>query len=175
MTSRFFAKHHCTTAYNLIVNRLLAIALSLIASLTTASVAFSESSAKAETITGQVVAYADGLACLNGNAYWSMLIHVHDHATEVTSRFVQVRFSLPCKETPQWLNHKSPVQKFRLKREQDADSVLKQFIDCAPNATEHCQEMPMWRLIPRMQDEKLPFGQVVPSYRSVAMPLVPAV
>jgi len=74
------------------------------------------------------MAYADGLACLNGNAYWSMLIHVQDDTTPHPAKFIQVRFSLPCKETPQWLNRKSPVQKFRLKREQDA-SVLKEFAE----------------------------------------------
>ena len=173
--TRFNANYHRTVAYNLTVNRPLAIALSSIAILTAVNVAFSEPSPKAETITGQVVAYADGLTCLNGNAYWSMLIHVHDHTTDATTRFVQVRFSLPCKETPQWLNRKSAVQKYRLKREQDADSVLKEFLECAPDSTQRCPQMPMWSLVPGAQEEKLPFGQLVPSYISLDLPLVPVV
>jgi hypothetical protein len=157
------------------VKRLLAIALSPIAILAAFNVALSEPTSKTETVTGRVVAYADGLACLNGNAYWSMLIYIQDQGTDAPAKFIQVRFSLPCKESPQWFNRKSPVQKFRLKREQDADSVLKEFLDCAPDSTEECPHMPVWRLIPGAQEEKLPFGQTVPSYRSVDLPLVPVV
>jgi hypothetical protein len=166
---------HETAEYNLGVKRPLAIALSSIAILAAFNVAFSEPSPKTETITGRVVAYADGLACLNGNAYWSMLIHIQDHGTYAPAKFIQVRFSLPCKETPQWLNRKSTVQKFRLKREQGADSVLKEFLGCVPNSTEQCPHLPMWRLVPGGPEENLPFGQTVPSYRSVDLPLVPLV
>ena len=151
------------------------IALSLIAIVASVNVAFSAPPSKTETITGRVVAYGDGLACLNGNTYWSMLIHVQNHATDATPRFVQVPFSLPCKETPQWLNRKSPIQKFRLKREQGADSALREFLDCTPGSTEQCPHMPMWRLVPGAQEEKLPFGQRVPSYLSLDLPLVPVV
>lgn len=155
------------------MKRPLAIALFSVAILAVPSAALSESSPKAKTFTGRVVAYADGLSCLNGNSYWSMLIHIQGRAADAPGQFIQVQFSLPCEETPQWLYRKSTVQKFRLKRERGADSVLKEFLDCAPDSTEPCPKMPMWQLVPGAQKEKLPFGHMVPSYRSVDLPLVP--
>jgi hypothetical protein len=86
---------------------------------------------KIETMAGRIVAYSKGLMCLNGNAYWSMLIHVQDHATDVPAQFIEVRFSLPCNKSPEWLTRKSSLRNFRLTYDQDADSVLKEFIDCA--------------------------------------------
>src|SRR5208283_5052915 len=75
--------------------------------------AFSDSS-QVEEMAGQVVAYSTELTCLNGNAYWSMLIHVRDHTTDPPSQFVEVRFSLPCNSSPEWTTRKSSLQKFRL-------------------------------------------------------------
>ncbi len=145
-----------------------------------ASLAFSEPSSKVETMAGRIVAYSNGLVCLNGNAYWSMLIHVQDHATDVPSQFVEVRFSLPCNKSPEWLTRKSSLQKFRLTRNQAADSVLKELIDCATESPsshtpEPCPHAPMWKRVPSAEHEKLPFGQRVPSYRSVDLPLAPVV
>jgi hypothetical protein len=144
------------------------------------SLAFSEPSSKVERMAGRIVAYSDGLMCLNGNADWSMLIHVQDHATDAASQFVEVRFSLPCNKSPEWLTRKSSLQKFRLTRDQDADSVLREFIDCATespsgHSPEPCPHLPMWKRVPGAEPEKLPFGQRVPSYRSVDLPRVPVV
>jgi hypothetical protein len=157
----------------------LAKVLLLMGMLISTSPAFSEPSAKAETMAGRIVAYSSGLTCMNGNAYWSMLIHLQDH-TDVPSQFVEVRFSLPCNKTPEWLTRKSSLQKFRLTRDQDADSLLKEFMDCATESPsshtpEPCPHVPMWRLVPGAEAEKLPFGQRVPSYRSVDLPLAPVV
>lgn len=126
------------------------------------------------------MAYSNGLVCLNGNAYWSMLIHVQGHATDSPSQFVEVRFSLPCNKSPEWLTRKSSLQKFRLMRTQDADSVLREFIDCdaespSGQTPEPCSPMPMWKRVRAAEREKLPFGQRVPSYRSVDLSLVPVV
>ena len=148
--------------------------------LVSTSYAFAEPSSKVETMAGRIVAYFDGLTCLNGNAYWSMLIHVQDHATDIPSQFVEVRFSLPCNKSPEWLTRKSSRQKFRLTRDRDSDSVLKEFVDCASDyptghTPESCSHVPMWRRVPNAEHEKLPFGQRVPSYRSVDLPLVPVV
>ena len=142
------------------------------------SLAFSEPSSKVETVAGRIVAYSEGLMCLNGSAYWSMLIHVQDHAPDIPSEFVEVRFSLPCDKQPEWLNRKSPLRKFRLRRDQDADSVLKEFMDCGPEppsggAREPCLHVPMWKHVPGAEPATLPFGQRVPSYLSVDLPLAP--
>jgi hypothetical protein len=88
------------------VTRLLAAALLLLGTVSPTNLAFSEPSSKVEKITGRIVAYSSGLACLNGNGYWSMLIRVQDRTTALPPRFVQVQFSLPCAEHPEWLDRK---------------------------------------------------------------------
>jgi hypothetical protein len=88
-------------AYNSTVSRPLPKVFLLMGILISTSLAFSEPSSRVETMAGRIVAYSDGLTCLNGNAYWSMLIHVQDHATNVPSQFVEVRFSLPCNKSPE--------------------------------------------------------------------------
>lgn len=155
--------------------RVLAAALLLLGTVSSTSLAFCEPSSKVEKITGRIVAYSNELPCLNGNGYWSMLIRVQDRTTALPPRFVQVQFSLPCAEHPGWLGRKPSVQKFRLKRQQDTDSVLKEFYDCAPDSDDKCPHLRMWKPLPGTEDEKLPFGQRVPSYRSIDLPLAPAV
>ena len=150
----------------------------LIGILVTTSPAFPEPSSRIEKLTGRIVAYSGGLTCLNGNAYWSMLIHVREQAAAAPSQFVEVQFSLPCDKSPEWITHTSSLQQFRLRRSQTDDSVLKEFMDCraespSSHAPEPCSHLLIWRRIPGAEDEKLPFGQRVPSYRSVDLPLVP--
>jgi hypothetical protein len=157
------------------MKRPMAIALPSMIVLVDLNFAFSGPSPRIEKIKGRVVAYSDGLTRLNGNAYWSMLIRVQDDATDAPAKFIQLPFSLPCKETPQWLHRKSPKQEFRLKRDPDADSVMKEFVDCAPDSTGECPHLPIWRLVPGAKDQKLPFGHVIPSYRSADLPLAPVV
>jgi len=158
--------------------RPLARAFLSIGILISSSFVLSEVSSKIETLAGRIVAYSDGLMCLNGNAYWSMLVHVQN-APQIPSQFVEVRFSLPCDKQPEWLNRQSSLQKFRLKRDQEADSVLKEFMDCGPEsptggAPRSCLQVPMWKRVPGAEPAKLPFGQRVPSYLSVDLPLAPA-
>jgi hypothetical protein len=171
---------HQNDSYNSTMKRLLAKVVFLMGILISTRLVFSEPSSKVETMAGRIVAYSDGLTCLNGNVYWSMLLHVQDHAKDVSSRYVEVRFSLPCNKSPEWLTRKSSLQKFRLMRDKDADSVLKEFIDCATESSsghtpEPCPHVPMWKSVPGEEHEKLPFGQRVPSYRSVDLPLAPVV
>lgn len=42
------------------------------------------------------------------------------------------------------MDRKPSVQMFRLRREQDADSVLKEFSDCAPDLADRCLHQRMW-------------------------------
>ena len=141
---------------------------------------FSAPLSNVEVIAGRIVAYSRALTCMNGNAYWSMIIHVKDHAKDVPSEFIQVQFSLPCDETPKWVMHKSSLQKFRLTRQRDSDSVLEEFMDCANGsqgvqAGESCVKVPIWKHVPGKEQDKLPFGHRVPSYRSIDLPLKPVV
>jgi hypothetical protein len=69
---------------------------------------------------------------------------------------------------------KPSVQDFRLRREQDADSVLREFFDCGKSSAP-CPQWPIWKRVPGAEQETLPFGQVVPNYRSVDLPLAPVV
>jgi hypothetical protein len=155
------------------VTRLLAAALLLLGTVSRTNLAFCQPFWEVEEIAGRIVAVSIFPACLNGNGYWSMLIRIQDRTTGVPPRFVEVEFSLPCEARPEWLDLKPSVQKFRLKRRQDADSVLKEFYDCSP--ADECLRIRMWRPLPGTEDEKLPFGERVPSYRSIDLPLVPVV
>jgi hypothetical protein len=141
--------------------------------------AFSAPRSKVENISGRIVVYANPLTCLNGNSYWSMIIHVQD-PRDISSEFIQVPFSVPCSEAPGWLPTKSSFQTFRLIREKDSDSVLKEFMECggeppSGGAPQPCPTMPIWRRVPGTERYKLPFGQRVPCYRSVDLPLAPVV
>ena len=42
------------------------------------------------------------------------------------------------------MDRKPSVQMFRLRREQDADSVLKEFSVCAPDSADRCLHQRMW-------------------------------
>ena len=152
------------------VTRLRAAILLLAGTFGLTNLALCERPSKVEKITGRIVAYTSAPACLNGRGYWMMLIRVQDRATDNPPRFVQVQFSLPCSEHPEWLDHKPPMQKFRLKRQRDADSILEEFYDCSPNLSNKCPELRIWKFVTGAEDEKLPFGQRVPSYRSIDLP-----
>ena len=103
-----------------------------------------------------------------------MLIRVQQR-TGAPPRFIEVKFSLPCAKYPEWLDRKASVQTFRLKRLQDADSLVKEFYDCSPDSGEKCLHLRVWKPTPGTEDEKLPFGQWVPTYRSLDLPLTPVV
>ena len=131
-------------------------------------------------ISGRIVAYSDvePLACLNGNAYWSMIIHVQN-AKDAQAEFVRVRFSLPCGETPKWLSARQSERRFRLIRDKDSDEVLDEFVNFVEQSTgakaKPAQSLPIWKYPPGAEKEKLPFGRVVPAYQSVDLPLAPVV
>ena len=142
--------------------------------------AFAPSHAKVEIFTGRIVAYANPLTCLNGNAYWSMIIYVQERPRELSSEFIQVPFSLRCGEVPRMARRQSSFQKFRLIRVQESDSVLKEFMDChgessSDHAAQPCPPIPIWKHIPGEERHKLPFGQRVRCYHSADLPLAPLV
>ena len=129
-----------------------------------------------ETVFGRVVAYSNALVCLNGNAYWSLIIRLQDPKGD-RGKFVRLEFSTPCSESPEWLTAKSSFRKFRLIREKDLDAVLKEFWDCTneSNPDTPCPAIKMWKRPPGAEHGVLPFGKVVPAYRSADLPLAPVV
>ena len=120
---------------------------------------------------GRVVAYSGALACLNGNGHWSMIIRVQQ-PKDKRSKLIRVDFSLPCDKSPEWVSGKPSIQKFRLFRQKDCDAVLGEFMKTEPKQD---AAIPIWKHPPGAERETLPFGQVVPCYRSVDLPLVPVV
>jgi hypothetical protein len=68
-------------------------------------------------------------------------------------------------------------QKFRLIRDKDSDRVLEEFMgpgdESTGQKTNHDSSFPIWKRLPGTEQEKLPFGQVVPGYQSLDLPLQP--
>lgn len=134
------------------------------------------SSRRHETVSGRIVAYSTALACINGNGYWAMIIHVLK-PKEPGMEFIRVDFSLPCEESPKWISAKPSVQKFRLIRNKESDGILRKFIGTEDlttgKKTGQDLSLPIWRHMPATEKEKLPFGQRLRGYQSVDMPLLP--
>jgi hypothetical protein len=144
--------------------------LSLIGILLTVVFGFSETPPKVEIIRGQIVAYSNVKMCADGNAFWDMIVSIQEK--KGTSEFILVLFSLPCDEVPNWPRDKaSSVQEFRLMRDRKFDAILREFMDCKHEQPPTSCEVPMWRRVPGSEDEKLPFGERLPSYRSKGVPL----
>jgi hypothetical protein len=133
--------------------------------------ALSALSSKGETVSGRVAAYSSPPTCLNGNGYWSMVIRVQ-RPKDLGSEFIRVDFSLPCDKSPEWVSAKPSIQKFRLFRQKDCDAVLVGSMDEEPKQK---LAMPIWKYPPGTEHDVLPFGQVVPCYRSADLPLAPVV
>jgi hypothetical protein len=108
---------------------------------------------------------------MNGNAYWSMIIRVQ-RPKDNRSEFIRVDFSLPCDKSPEWASAKPSIEKFRLVRQRDCDAVLKEFMEAEPKGD---PAIPIWKHPLGTEHETLPFGQVVPCYRSADLPLRPTV
>jgi hypothetical protein len=124
---------------------------------------------KHETISGRVVAYSGFPACLNGNGYWSIIIRVQQ-PKDSNSGFIRVEFTLPCKESPEWVSTQPLNQKFRLIRQKSCDAVLTRSVPSEPPQN---IDSPIWNYLPGVEHETLPFGQILPCYRSIDLPLAP--
>jgi hypothetical protein len=146
--------------------------LSLIGILVTVVFGFSDTSPQVEIIRGQIVAYSNVKVCADGNAFWDMVVRIQNPAKKDASEFIRVRFSLPCDEAPNWPRDRaSSVQEFRLMRDRNFDAILREFMDCNNEQPPTNCEVPMWRRVPGSEDEKLPFGERLPSYRSKGVPV----
>jgi hypothetical protein len=98
-----------------------------------------------------------------------MIIRVQ-RPKNIRSEFIRVDFSLPCSKTPEWKSAKPSIHKFRLFRQKDCDAVLAEFIKFERKRGSFA--IPMWARPPGAHDT-LPFGQIVPCYHSVDLPLAP--
>jgi hypothetical protein len=158
----------------------------LILCLTYASIsALSAPRPRHETISGRVVAYSYWLGCLNGNGYWSMVIRVRQ-SKNILSEFIRVDFSLPCDTSPESVSAKLSIQKFRLFRQKDCDAVLEgstvetpkqepaMQLESTDGAIKQVPNILFWKYLPGTEHVALPFGQVLPCYRSIDLPMAPA-
>jgi hypothetical protein len=88
-----------------------------------------------------------------------------------------VDFSLPCDKSPEWASSKQVLKSFRLVRDKNADAVLSGCLQekCDKNQQPQNQSLPIWKRPVGGNDVTLPFGRILPSYRSADLPLAPVV
>jgi hypothetical protein len=139
--------------------------------------AFSAPRQKVEVISGRIIAYSAIPLCLNGNAYWSMVIR-SEPSSETPARFVQIDFSYPRKESPQSVLGNSSIQKFHLIRQQKLDSALEETIEISQQESAGGKPAPTskiarWIYLQGTESFELPFGEVLPRYQSTDLPHAP--
>ena len=64
---------------------------------------------------------------------------------DINSKFVRVKFSLPCDKSPESVLAQPPIQKFHLFRQRDCDEVLKGPLDDRPGGN---IVVPNWKYLP---------------------------
>lgn len=148
---------------------------------------------RARNFKGTVIAFRnDWMGCLNGHEYWSMLIKLQPrHANQ--PEWVIVPFSHPCSSNIDPFNVYSQMRRFRLVRSPDCDEKPLRYSPSIKSneigakwasptwvspASDGPQEIPIvanWILPAGGAPQELPYGQSVPCYRSLDLPLVPAV
>ena len=133
--------------------------------------AFPKPTSQPKIVSGRMIAYSVSPACLNANGYWLMLIRVEE-PKNLNSQLIRVDFSLPCDKSPEWISTNPSVKIFRLVRDKSADVVLS---GCLQGECQGSQSLPIWKRPPGGSHDPLPFGQTLPSYRSIDLPLAPVV
>lgn len=124
-------------------------------------------------ITGRVIGYTASLACLNGNADWSVLIRVKARKRD-GSELIRLDFTLPCGESPDWARSGRTLRTFRLTRQKSCDQVLSGSVEGGkPPGTMKDIPLPIWSYASSTTEEALPFGKILPCYRSKDLPLLP--
>lgn len=89
----------------------------------------------------------------------------------------QSDFSLPCSQSFESVIGEPPRREFHLIRDPRNDQLLEEFITLREKdmTTSRVREVhrTVWKRLPGMEQEKLPFGQIVQSYQDPALPLLP--
>jgi hypothetical protein len=119
---------------------------------------------KVEKITGVVVAYNDSLFLLPCYHLCGGSLIVRVDKSE-KPHYIRVDFGYPLDKFPKALVERSKQYRFRLVRTKDDDSPLQEFVPAENEKGEAIDvKLPMWRLVPGAESEKLPFGETLPSY-----------
>jgi hypothetical protein len=103
--------------------------------------------------------------------YRSVLIRV-EQPKNLNFQLVRVDFSPPCDKFPERISTNPLVKSFRLIRDKNADAVLS---GCLQDECKQNQSLPIWKRPATGNHDSLPFGQMLPSYRSVNPPMSPLV
>lgn len=123
-----------------------------------------------QSVTGQVVAYSGGLACLNGNGYWSIIFFVVSPGS-LKDQFLQIEFSEPCAASlPDWVAGQSLPRMLHLIRQSGCDGELEEFMR---DDTKGSPPIPNWRTPQGANPVPLPFGKVLPCFHAVELPFRP--
>jgi hypothetical protein len=124
-----------------------------------------------QKVHGEVVAYSTNVLapCVNGNVYWSMILRTSDPSRP----FARVDFSLACAADVEWLSGKQAPTLFRLLRDKSCDEPLDEFIQITDTGNDQKSKIPRWTRTPIGQKDALPFGKIVPCFRSKDLPTVP--
>jgi hypothetical protein len=153
------------------MTRSVARVLLLTGILVTSDRGFSEAPGNVEIVRGQIVAYSNVELCSDENADWDMIVAIQDSPKRNASEFIRVFFSLPCDQVPEWPRSKTSLQDFRLIRYRKRDAILREFLDCSNEVPPTNCQVPMWKRVPGSEHGELPFGRLLPSYRSVGVPV----
>jgi hypothetical protein len=122
---------------------------------------------RAHTFHGTVIAFQRAYLCVNGNGNWALLIKLDPrHSDE--PEWAIVPFTHPCNSNIDPIPVYSKMQRFRLVRSPFCDETILR--DSPANEL----RLP-WTLLASGPAQELPYGQTVPCYHSLDLPLVPAV
>lgn len=126
---------------------------------------------KVAVVSGHVVAYTGGQACVKESGYWSMIVSL-EPGQAIADPFVRVDFSLPCGRNPKWTSAAPVKESFRLHKQVDCKVVLTGSM-AGGDKSKALPGMPVWTYTPGTEDVALPFGQIVPSYEDEDLPMKP--
>ena len=124
---------------------------------------------KFEEITGVVIAHdyiKSSTPCYQGRCEGSLIVQI-ETPTEKERRYIRVDFGYSERHSPRMLVQNKRRWRFKLIRTSNLDEPVSEFIQYERTGHRQEKKLPIWRLVPGAEDEKLPFGETLPSYALV--------
>jgi hypothetical protein len=143
-----------------------AVALSILVFLISSVVGAGERAGKIEEITGDVVAFEYPKSwgpCYRRMCEGSLIVRIAK-ADEKVPRYIRVDFRYAESKPPRSLVQSKRRWRLKLFRTVGNDEVIEEFIHYEKDALSPERNEPVWKLVPGAEDEKLPFGEKIPSY-----------
>jgi hypothetical protein len=125
-----------------------------------------DSKSKTEILTVTIVAYDRTklwIPCLAGECEGSFIAR-RDKVEDGRSHFVRIDLKFPLGKPPKELIHRKSLWRLKLIRTEDRDESIDDFIFYPKNEYFPERKVPIWRLLPWAEGEKLPFDETIPSY-----------